>query len=435
MSNIVKKVNAEGIAQECGICVGDEVVSVNGDQIIDYIDYEYYMADEFITLLVKKTDGEELEIEIEKDAYEDLGIEFIDDGFRKKICCQNKCLFCFVDQMPKGRRKTLYVKDDDWRLSFLMGNYVTLTNITQKEIDRIISKHISPLYLSVHASDKKIRKFLFGRENAADTFEIMKIFAENGIQMHTQIVMCEGINDGQVLKQTLEELCGLFPNVLSVAVVPVGLTKYRENLYPLKPVSKENAVRTIEMIYGFQKQMLKYGTRFVFAADEMYIRAKLPLPEFDEYEEFIQIENGVGLVTKFLTEAQDALAEMVGGIPKFNRVNIATGADFYPFMCDLAQKIKQVFHIDIEVFEIKNTFFGDTITVTGLLTGRDIVKQLKGKLKNGVLLLSDVCFKENEHQMLDDMTLEEMEQNLNVPCIKAGRDGYELIETIVDSNR
>ncbi|MEG1859158.1 MAG: PDZ domain-containing protein [Christensenellaceae bacterium] len=203
MSNIVKKVNAEGIAQECGICVGDEVVSVNGDQIIDYIDYEYYMADEFITLLVKKTDGEELEIEIEKDAYEDLGIEFIDDGFRKKICCQNKCLFCFVDQMPKGRRKTLYVKDDDWRLSFLMGNYVTLTNITQKEIDRIISKHISPLYLSVHASDKKIRKFLFGRENAADTFEIMKIFAENGIQMHTQIVMCEWINDGQLIIQTI----------------------------------------------------------------------------------------------------------------------------------------------------------------------------------------------------------------------------------------
>lgn len=428
----IKQVDPASIAEECGIMPGDRLLSINGHEVEDYIDYAYCLPEQELVLLIETSEGEQVEIFIEKEPYEDIGLVFEDDGFGRKIVCKNKCLFCFVDQMPRQMRKTLYFKDDDWRMSFMMGSYITLTNLSEQEIERIIAQKISPIYVSVHAWNDDLRCLLLGTKAAKKTTDIMRRLAQNGIKMHTQLVVCEGINDGEVLAQSIDELYAMFPQVLSVAVIPVGLTKYREKLHPLKPISKENAATMIGLIHARQKKfLLQSGTRFVFGADELYIRAGLPMPGVDEYEEFEQIENGVGLVAMFCQEVHEALSELERSTGKRERVGVVTGVDFYPFMMKIAEAVMERTGIELEVHGIKNKFFGETVTVTGLLTGRDIIEQLKGKTDVGRLLLSSSCFKETEDVMLDDIGIEELSKALGVPCVKVRADGYDFVAELL----
>lgn len=433
MTDKIRNVAAGSIAEECGIKAGDRLVSVNGLPVTDYIDYIYSMADQDILVSIQKADGGEIELEIEKEPYEELGITFESDGFGKKIACRNKCVFCFVDQLPKGMRKPLYFKDDDWRLSFLMGSYITLTNLSEPEIERIIRQRISPLYVSVHATNDDVRTLLMGTELAKDTYNTVKRLAANGIKMHTQIVVCEGINDGEVLQSSIEDLWALYPHVLSVAVIPVGLTGHRERCYPLEPVSKGNARAVVRLIQEKQKEYLKQaGTRFVFGADELYIKAGLPLPEEEAYEDYPQLENGVGLVAKFRTEVRGALADVRPDDAKSGmRFGVVTGADFYPFMLEIAKEIKEALGLEISVYQVKNNYFGESITVTGLLTGGDIMGQLKGKVDVDELLLGNVCFREQGDVLLDGVALEELGVALGVECVMVYTDGYDFVEQLL----
>lgn len=429
---VIAQVDPGSIAEECQISPGDVLLSMNGRALRDYIDYIYELSAEDILIEVQKKDGVVEEIEIEKEPYEELGLSFEKDGFGNRIVCRNKCVFCFVDQMPKGMRKTLYVKDDDWRMSFLMGSYVTLTNMSEEEAQRIIEQRISPLYVSVHAYDDEARTLLFGNENAARTFELIRRFAQNGIRLHTQIVMCEGFNDGKVLEQTIEMLYALYPGVQSVAVVPAGLTKHREGLAQLKSVSEETARETVRMVEKYQKDFLKDNkeTRFVFASDEMYIRAGMPMPPCEAYEDFAQIENGVGLVRMFAEEAAEALDDLKDRAPRYQKVGLVTGVDFYPFLKKIAERIAQTFHIEIVFHCVENVFFGETVTVTGLLTGGDVMRQVKPQGEEA-MFLSRCCFQETEDAMLDGVTLEELEDTFGIPCYKVAADGYELIQRLL----
>lgn len=433
MGRLIARIEEGSIAAQCGLAAGDILLEINGQPIRDYIDYAYCAADENVLLLIRKQDGTEEEIEIEKESYEELGIEFDDDGFGKKTVCRNKCVFCFVDQMPKGMRKTLYFKDDDWRMSFLMGSYITLTNLSDADIKRIAAQHISPLYVSVHAYDPAVHNMLLGNQNAQKTFDILGYFVRSGIEVHTQVVMCEGINDGAVLKETIERLYDLYPGVRSLAVVPVGLTKFRDKRYPLCAISKKNACSTIKMIESYQKRFLRdnHETRFVFPADEMYLKAGIDLPDYESYEAFEQIENGVGMVRLFMEDAKDAL-DSIGPLKAcYRSVAMATGVDFYPFLRQIAREAEQLLDMRINVYPIRNDFFGETVTVTGLLTGRDIITQLKGKISDEVLFLSSCCFKEKEDTMLDEITLADLSRALGISCRKIGNDGYELIRAMV----
>lgn len=434
MGRCISTIEEGSIAALCGLEAGDILLEINGQPIHDYIDYAYAVTDEVLLLLVRTADGREEELEIEKDAYEELGIGFEDDGFGEKIACRNHCVFCFVDQMPKGMRKTLYFKDDDWRMSFLMGSYITLTNISDADIARIIAQHISPLYVSVHAYDHDVHNMLLGNDDAQKTFDILERFVENNIEVHTQVVMCEGINDQEILRETIEALYALYPGVRSLAVVPAGITKFRENKYPILPVSKENAQRTVEMIQVYQQQFFGENgrTRFVFAADEMYIKAGMDMPPIEEYESLEQIENGVGMVRTFVDDAMDALADTEVKRTCYTTVGMVTGMDFFPFLQCIAQKAEECLGIKINVYPISNAFFGDMVTVTGLLTGRDVIAQLKDKIRDDVLFLSSCCFKENEEAMLDDVSIDELERELGVPCKKIENDGYELIRAMLE---
>jgi len=433
MTDKIKSVAQGSIAEECGLAPGDRLVCVNGSPVADYIDYIFSMADEDILVTVQKADGGEIEIEIEKEPYEELGVEFESDGFGKKLVCRNKCVFCFVDQLPKGMRKPLYFKDDDWRLSFLMGSYITLTNLSEADIERIIRQRISPLYVSIHATDDDVRALLMGTEAAKDTYRIVKRLAANGIKMHTQLVVCEGINDGEILQNSIEDLWALHPHVLSVAVIPVGLTGHRERCYPLQPVSSKNARAMVRMVEGKQKECLKQaGTRFVFGADELYIKAGLPLPKEEEYEDYPQLENGVGLVSKFLTEIQSALDDArPEEARKDIKFGVVTGVDFFPFMREIADGIKEKLGVDIRVYRVKNNYFGESITVTGLLTGGDMISQLQGKTDADVILLGNICFKEKGDVLLDDVTLKDISEALGAECVMVYTDGYDFVEQLL----
>lgn len=433
MDCAIKNVLKNSIAEECGILPGERLISINGSEVADIIDYEYFLPEEELVLLVEDKNGELYEAEIEKEPYEDIGIEFDGDGFNKKRVCKNRCIFCFVDQMPRGMRKTLYFKDDDWRLSFLMGNYITLTNLSDEDIARIIEKKISPLYISLHAADGGVRAKLLGTPKALGTLAIMKKFAQNGITMHTQVVLCEGINDGNVLKESIGEMAALYPAVKTLAVVPVGLTKYRENCAALAPLSKETAKEAVQIIEEYQTQMLeKYGTRFVFGADELYIKAGEALPGYGEYEDFEQIENGVGLVSKFMHEAGEALCRAEGKRAGAAKFAIVTGVDFYPYMKSIVEEVASRYGTSVQAYPVQNEFFGETVTVTGLLTGRDIIAQMKGRMDGAdTLLLPSACFKENEEVTLDDIDIAAIGRALEINAEIVRADGYSLVERLL----
>lgn len=427
----IKYVEPFSIAEEAGLESGDKLLKINGQDFHDILEYRYLISEYEVTLEVEKKDGSIEIITIESN-YEDLGIEFNEGLIDKAQSCTNKCIFCFIDQLPKGMRETVYFKDDDTRLSFLQGNYVTLTNMSDEEIDRLIKMHVSPINVSVHTTNPELRCKMLGNRFAGKCFDIMKKFRDNGIYMNCQIVLCPGINDKEELDRTLYDLASLYPNVNSISVVPVGLTAYREGLYPLKPFDKNSSLETIVQTEGIQKEFLKkFGTRLVYLSDEFYVNAMMDVPKADAYEGFPQIENGVGLMASLKEEFDSALKL----IPKkqYNRtVAMATGEIAYDFISGLARKIEETaFGIKIKVYAIKNNFFGGGVTVSGLVTGRDIIEQLKDKPKADILTIPHSMLRDEDNIFLDDTTVEDVEMTLGMRVVPIINDGYEFIEKII----
>lgn len=412
------------------IKAGDLLISVNGHDIEDVLDYMYYSAEIRTELLIGRN-GECHAVSVEKSEYDDLGLEFETFLMDKKQSCKNKCIFCFIDQLPPNMRETLYFKDDDARLSFLQGNYVTLTNLEQRDIDRIIQMKLS-INVSVHTTNSELRCMMMNNRFAGDKLDYLRQFAEAGISMNCQIVLCPGINDGAELERTLTDLGRLMPHIQSIAVVPVGLTKFRQGLYPLKLFDKAGAKKTLGLIEKFQaKFMEKYGTRLVFAADEFYLTAELPLPSEEEYEDYTQYENGVGMLRSLIDEFECALENAGDGGVKPCSTSIATGELSYKFICGLIKKAREKWHtIQCRVYKIRNDFFGETITVTGLITGRDLIAQLKDKPLDGTLLLSECMVRKDGMVFLDDCTVGDVEKALGVKVRLVPNDGYELFDAI-----
>lgn len=409
-------------AQRAGILPGDFIASINGEELIDYIDYVYFSSLKKLKLKVIRQ-GAAFTLRINKREDEPLGLEFAQPLLGKKRVCGNKCVFCFVDQLPKCMRRTLYVKDEDWRYSLVMGNYVTLSTISEEEVSRIIRRKASPLYISVHTVDEDLRRSMLGRPGAVPIRPLLRRLASHGISFHAQIVVCPGYNDGDKLEESYEFLRCLHPAAVSLAIVPVGLTSFREGLAHIDPVSKEGAQEIIKRVEKWQKECLnKCSTRFVFAADELYIKAGADLPPAEDYESFPQIENGVGMISKFLSEAKEALA----GRRAERRVSIATGEDAYAFIKGLAGSIEGETPF---IYSVKNLTFKGGVTVTGLLSGRDYLAALSGRDLGEALLISADSLREGV--FLDDMALCELEQVLGVKIFPAA-DGYEFAELITE---
>ena len=431
MEFVVRSVIPGSLADRAGLDEGDSIISINGEKLIDSIDLEFLLAEEDLIVVANKTDGTCKKIHIKNPSQEDLGIEFETSRDNHIASCCNKCLFCFVDQLPKDMRSSLYFKDDDWRMSFVMGSYVTLTNIGDKEFARIKKRRVSPLYISVHATDDEVRCRMLGCGRGAGIMKRLKELADAGIVCHTQVVLCPEINDGSVLEKTIDDLAGLYPYVKSLAVVPVGLTSHRKGLIGLKAVGKDDAERALSIISERADRFLnKIGTRFVFASDELYLRAGEEVPEYDEYEDFPQIENGVGLVAQFTEDALAALDEYDKAVIK--AVDFATGLDFCPFLERIANILRIKYNIEVTVHGVVNDYFGRSVTVSGLLTGRDVVDQLKGKLRSDLLFLPPNMFREFTDVTLDGMTLSDIGQELGVRCLAPGTDGYMLVKAICE---
>lgn len=429
-TNIIEGIEKGSIAEELGIESGDLLISINGYPITDILDYKYQISDDYIEMTIQKKNGEIWELEIEKDTNEDIGIIFTNPLIDKAKSCRNKCIFCFIDQLPKGMRDTLYFKDDDSRLSFLQGNFITLTNLSEDEIDRIIFYKLSPINISVHTTDPELRVKMLNNKNAGKIYDILQRFSKANIEMNCQIVLCPGINDGRYLDKTLEDLAALYPNVKSVAVVPVGVTKYRKGLFELETYNKYTAKELLNFISKKQNEYLnKLGSRFVFAADEFYVLAEKEIPLFDEYEGFPQLENGVGLMRLFYDEVNKAIDQINKKMQINRRFTIATGMLAYPYMMDIANLVMSKFSgLNLQVELIKNNFFGDTITVSGLITGGDLIGQLIEKDLGDGLIIPKSMLKRDERVFLDDITVEEVEEKLNVEVIVLDVNGYEFVD-------
>lgn len=426
----IKSVIKNSPVSKSDIKSGDILVSVNGHEIADVLDYMYYSA-EIHTKLVIERNGTQHSFSVTKSEYDDLGLEFETFLMDKKQSCCNKCIFCFIDQMPPNMRETLYFKDDDARLSFLQGNYVTLTNLNQKDIDRIIQMKLS-INVSVHTTNPELRCMMMNNRFAGEKLDYLRQFAEAGISMNCQIVLCPGINDGKELERTLTDLGSLMPNIQSVAVVPVGLTKYREGLYPLSLFDKQGAIETLDLIEKFQNKFFQeYGTRLVFAADEFYITAERELPTEEEYEDYCQYENGVGMMRSLINEFDSAFDNAEDDEIKECHTSIATGALAYKYISKLIEKTEEKWHnISCRVYKIRNDFFGETITVTGLITGQDLIAQLKNQPLGDVLLLTSNMIKRDSDLFLDDCTISEVEKALNVKIKIIDNDGFSLFDAI-----
>lgn len=431
--NVIIRVENNSIARESGIERGDILTEINGKNVIDVFDYRYLINDEYIELGIKKANGEEWIIEIEKEFDEDLGIIFESGLMDDAKSCRNKCMFCFIDQMPKGMRETLYFKDDDSRLSFLQGNYVTLTNMNQKDIDRILYYHLSPINISVHTTDLELRKNMLKNPLAEKLFEYIEQFSKANIEMNCQVVLCKGLNDGQQLEKTIKDLSIYIPQIKSLSVVPVGLTKYRQKLYPLELFKKEDAINVINIIHSWQYNLKqKYDNNFVFASDEFYLKAELPMPNIKSYEDFPQIENGVGMMVIMEHELKQALNK-VKGDSIIRHISIATGEAAYCYICKLCDMIKCKFiNTSIDIYNIKNNFFGENITVAGLLTGQDLLEQLSYKELGNCLLISQSTLRTEDTVFLDNMDIKELEYKLNVPIKAVENTGIVFLESIIN---
>ena len=433
-NNVISKVYKDSIADELGIEVGDLLISINGEPIHDIIEYRFLLSDEYCRdVEIQKQNREVYIYEIEKDYDDDLGIEFTNPIIDKAKSCRNKCVFCFIDQLPKGMRETLYFKDDDSRLSFLQGNFVTLTNMSEEDINNIIKYRISPINISVHTTNPELRKTMIKNKFAGNLYSIMERLAEAQIQMNCQIVLCPGYNDKEELERTVSDLTKLYPYVNSAAAVPVGITKHREHLPNLEIFNEKTAGETIDQVDKLQKKYLKeLGTRFIFLSDEFYIMANRKLLDYDEYEGFIQFENGVGMISKFEREIKDYLENLSEDHKsKIKKVSIATGHSAYEFMCEMAKCIMEKCpNVQIDVYKIINNFFGDTITVSGLVTATDIIDQLKDKNLGETLYIPRSMLKADEEIFLDNITLENLSDIMGlevVPCLNEGKDFIDKI--------
>lgn len=433
--HIVEKVLSGSIAEEMEITPGDALLEINGHKIEDIFDYQYYTQDEYIEILVRKPSGEEWLLEIDKGYDEDLGITFENGLMDDYRSCHNKCIFCFIDQMPKGMRDTLYFKDDDSRLSFLQGNYVTLTNMSDENVDRIIRYNLSPINVSFQTTNPELRCRMLNNRFAGQALEKAWKLAQAGIIMNGQIVLCKGVNDGAELDRSIRDLSAYLPNLESVSVVPVGLSKYRDGLYPLEPFTKEDAQDVLRIIHGWQNKIYpEYGTHFVHASDEWYILAEEELPQEEQYDGYLQLENGVGMLRLLLDEFAEAMEEdrINGRQARAKHITLATGRLAYRFIKQMAMQMEERYEgLQIDVIAIRNDFFGEMITVSGLLTGQDIMAQLKDRDLGEKLLLPQNVLKSGEPVFLDDYTLDDIEKALQVRIDIVKSSGRDFIEAIL----
>ncbi len=433
--HIISLVDEGSIAWELGIEKGDELLKINNNEIEDIFDYQYLIQDEYIEVLIKKADGEEWLLEIDKEYSEDLGLTFENGLMDEYRSCHNKCIFCFIDQMPKGMRETLYFKDDDSRLSFLQGNYVTLTNMSEHDIDRIINYRLEPINISFQTTNPELRCKMLNNRFAGEALKKVDKLFEAGIHMNGQIVLCKGVNDEAELERSISDLTKYLPNLESVSVVPVGLSKYRDGLYPLCPFTKEDAIKVLETIHKWQKEIYeKWGTHFIHASDEWYILAEQELPPEDNYDGYLQLENGVGMLRLLEDEFLDAMENLNAGKikEKEETISLATGKLAYPYLKKMCETIEDTVHgIKINVYPIANDFFGENITVSGLLTGQDIIAQLKEKELGERLLLPVNVLRSGEDVFLDDIRVLEVEKALQVKVDIVKSSGYDFLDAIL----
>jgi putative radical SAM enzyme (TIGR03279 family) len=429
---LIKEIIPNSIAEELKIEAGDFLVSINGIEIQDILDYKFQIFDENIILLIEKSTGEEWELEIEKDENEDLGLVFQEQLITPAKSCANKCIFCFMDQLPKNVRDTLVFKDDDFRLSFFTGNYVTLTNSGYKDLDRVIKYHLSPINISVHATDPDVRRMMLNNKNAGKILEYIKYLTDNGIDVNAQIVLCKGINDGEILDRTISDLAKYHPKLLCIAIVPVGLSKYREGLYKLEKFDKDSSFKVIKQVKDWQNKFKeKYGSNIVYIADEFYIQAGVDIPPFEHYEDFPQLEDGIGMLAYFTKEFNDSYKRLKSR--ELNKtVSVVTGKIAYDFIKKKAQLLEDKFNgLTINIFDIENNFFGKNITVTGLVTGGDIISQLKNKKLGDYLIIPSSMLKSDEDVFLDNVTLEEVSNKLNCKIVVSKNSGKAFIKSIL----
>lgn len=434
----VKEVRIGSIAEEMEIEAGDCLLEINGEKIQDIFDYQFLVQDEYIEVFIRKPSGEEWLLEIDKEYGEDLGIVFENGLMDEYRSCKNKCIFCFIDQMPGGMRETLYFKDDDSRLSFLQGNYVTLTNMSQEDIDRIIRYHMSPINISFQTTNPQLRCRMLNNRFAGEALRKVDVLYEAGITMNGQIVLCKGVNDGDELERSIRDLTKYLPHLESVSVVPVGLSKYREGLYPLEAFNQEDAIRVLDLIEEWQKKILdSHGTHFIHASDEWYILADRALPQAERYDGYLQLENGVGMLRLLLDEFEEAYKELEASesLPAIKErrriVSVATGKLAFPYISELSSRLMDLAPLlEIHVYKIKNDFFGEAITVSGLLTGRDIQKQLMGKTLGEKLYLPENILRSGEDVFLDDMTIGELESSLQVPVDIVKSSGKDFVNRL-----
>lgn len=430
---IIKDVFPDSIASELGLEPGDKLLAIDGQAILDYIDYKFKITEEEVEIEVQKRDGQRLLISIEKDYDEDLGIGFEQDTFDGIEFCQNKCVFCFLDQMPEGLRPELYIRDDDYRLSFLHGNFITLTNMSEEEIDRVIEQKLSPIYISVHSTSPEIRVKLLGNRGGHDILKQLERFLAAGIDIHTQVVVVPGINDGENLQETISDLVSLGEGIESIAIVPVGLTKYRENLADLRVFSQLEAKEVIRSVDTWQEKLLKkHQRRIIYAADEFYALAGMDVPMAEYYEGYPQLENGIGLLRSFIDEFMEELADSYTK-PLDMSIRIVTGVSPAPYLKDLIDSFKErVRDAKIEVHPVKNRFFGPTVTVTGLTTGKDIIGELKD-VSDDLILLPEVMVRESDNRhLLDGMTMEELQERLTPRIRIVPVDGGALLRVLTE---
>lgn len=432
MASVIKSIDRDSPADRTKLSPGDTLISINGREISDVLDYKFYSYDERLTIVARSPEGKVKKVKLKKPEGMDIGIEFETYLMDKTRSCANRCLFCFVDQLPKNMRHTLYFKDDDARMSFLLGNYITLTNMSRRDADRIVEMHVSPINVSVHTMNPELRSFMLGNKNGGRSLDTMRRFAEAGIKMNCQIVCCPGINDGSELQYSMEELSKLYPSVNSVSIVPVGLTKHREGLYKLEPFNKKSAEAVLDQVESFGEKCLeKFGTRIFFCADELYLKARRDIPEDGYYEDYPQLENGVGMLRLLFTEFESAM-KLTEAEEEPEPFTIVTGVSAAPFMEKLLCRGREKFpELSGNVIAVKNEFFGTTIDVAGLVTGRDIENALKSCRHERRVLIPKNMLRHGEGIFLDDITTEDIEREFDIKIIQVEQDGFELLEAML----
>ena len=444
--HVIKEVYPGSIAQEMEIEPGDILLSINHEVIEDVFDYRYLIKDEYIEVVIRKPDGEEWLLEIDKEYDDDLGVEFENGLMSDYRSCSNKCIFCFIDQMPPGMRETLYFKDDDSRLSFLQGNYITLTNMKERDIERIIRMQLAPINISVQTTNPQLRCKMLNNRFAGDKLKYLQMLYDGHVEMNGQVVCCKNVNDGAELARTIRDLSRYLPFLRSVSVVPAGITKFREGLFPIELYTKEEAGAVIDMVESRQQEFYEqYGLHFIHASDEWYIIAGRDFPEEERYDGYIQLENGVGMMRMFINEFNEALEDVISkkeyeelARTVSRTLTIATGKLTYPTICGFAGQLMDVFpHLTVHVYAIRNDFFGETITVSGLITGQDLIGQLKERQAAGedlgeVLQIPSNMLRVGEQVFLDDLTVRDVERELGMKVVAVESGGREFIDAILD---